>query len=343
MINQLIQFGAWLIALVELILGLYVLVLNARHVANRHASALLMVIAANSFAVGWMIGANNPNQGLKPAILLAITTPAIQALLLIVTIALLKPEWLRGRGRWMGWLVYLFASIPMLVALIDLVFGTNYWFSGLPAAQYSGGFIELERVTIGQYASIIRTIAFTLVPALAILLLIYFSFIDKLVLSRSRNLAWLLIIAIVTDFVLSRFVAPFLIPSFAALLSCTVIAAAYSYTTFQLMIFEHRAQRGSLQARLAALILIVTMPLLIAVSVFVVRRAGAMLEQDALLNLRTTNRGLSGVLNIWLDSNVRALNELALQPDITGMDPVRQKPILEAMAVSYPQLLMVST
>ena len=343
MINQSIQFGAWLIALVELVLGLYVLVLNARHSANRHASALLLVIAANTFAVGWMISANTPRQGFQPAILFGMTTPAIPVMLLIATIALLKPEWLRRRGRWVGWLVYLLALIPAIVTFLDLGLGSHYWFGGLASPQYTGGFVQLDRIAAGQYAPTIQMIAFTLAPALAILLLLYFIIFDKQILSSSRRLAWLLIIAIVTTFLLSRFAAPLLLPAFAALLSSTIIAAAYSYTAFQLMISEHRAQRGSLQARLAALILIVTMPLLIAVSVFVTRRAGSLLEQDALTNLRTTNRGISSALNIWLDSNVRALKELASQPDITSMDPSRQKPILEAMVAAYPYLVLVST
>ena len=343
MINQSIQFGAWLIALVELVLGLYVLVLNARHSANRHASALLLVIAANTFAVGWMISANTPRQGVQPAILLAITTPAIPVLLSVATIALLKTEWLRRRGRWAVWFVYLLALIPAIMTFLDLGLSTHYWFGGLPSPHYTGGFVQLDQIATGQYASIIQMMAFTLAPTLAALLLLYFIIFDKHILSNSRRLAWLLIIALATTFLLSRFVAPLLFPAFAALLFNTIMAAAYSYTAFQQMISEHRAQRGSLQARLAALILIVTMPLLISVSVFVTRRAGSLLEQDALTNLRTTNRGISSVLNIWLDSNARALSALALQPDIASMDPARQKPILEAMASAYPHMVFVST
>jgi GAF domain-containing protein/HAMP domain-containing protein len=343
MINQSIQFGAWLITLVELVLGLYVLVLNARHSANRHACALLLIIAANTFAVGWMISANTPGQGLQPAILLAITTPAIPVLLSVTTIALLKSEWLRRRGRWLGWLVYLLALIPAIATFLDLGLGTHYWFGGLPSSYYSGGYVQLDRISTGQYASIIQTIAYTAAPALAVLLLLYFIIFDKQILSGSRRLAWLLITAIVTTFLLSKFVAPLLLPAFAALLSSTIVAAAYSYAAFQQMISERRAQRGSLQARLVALILIVTMPLLIAVSVFVTRRAGSLLEQDALSNLRTTNRGLSSVLNIWLDSNVRALKVLSSQPDITSMDPSRQKPILETMVAAYSHMVLVST
>jgi len=343
MINQSIQFGAWLIALVEFVLGLYVLVLNTRHSANRHASALLLVIAANTFAVGWMISANNPRQGFQPAILLAITAPAIPVLISVATIALLKSEWLRRRGRWVGSLIYLLAMTQTFGTFLDLGLGSHYWFGELPSPLYTGGFMQLDRIATGQYASIIQTIAFTLAPALAVLLLLYFIIFDKHLLSTRRRLAWLLMVAIVATFLLSKYVAPLLLPAFSTLLISTIIAAAFSYTAFQQMVSEHRTQRGSLQARLAALILIVTMPLLIAVSVFVTRRAGSLLEQDALTNLRTTNRGITSVLNIWMDSNVRALNELALQPDITRMDPAQQKPILEAMAAAYPHMFLVST
>jgi GAF domain-containing protein/HAMP domain-containing protein len=57
------------------------------------------------------------------------------------------------------------------------------------------------------------------------------------------------------------------------------------------MISERVTQRGSLQARLAALILIVSMPLLIAVSILVISRAGARLEQATLIALVAVSVG----------------------------------------------------
>jgi len=341
-INQTIQFSAWLIALVELVLALYVLVLNARHSANRHASVLLLVTAVHAFAVGWMISATNSSQAFHPALLLATTAPAIQPVLSVAIIAVVKPEWLRGRHRWTWWLVYLFAILPTALLAADLGLSTRLWFTGIPI-NYTGGFISLNQFTAGQLAYYVQLMAFVFAPALAILFLLYFTLIDRRLLPNSRGLAWLLLVAEVAAYVLSKSLASFLHPAAAALLSNTIFAAVYGYTAFQQMIAERRAQRGSLQARLAALILVVTMPLLIAVTIFVTRHAGAMLEQDALKELDSTNEALSTNTNLWLDSNVRALQELVKLPDIVSMNPARQKPVLEAMAFAYPQLSLVST
>jgi GAF domain-containing protein/HAMP domain-containing protein len=132
-------------------------------------------------------------------------------------------------------------------------------------------------------------VAFTLMPTLAILVLLYLTLFDKSILPNNRHLAWLLMIAILVTLVLLNIVAPLLLPAATALLSSTIIAAAYGFAAFQQMIAERRPQRGSLQARLAAIILIVTMPILLAVSIFVIQRAGSLLEEWIVVVQRPEN------------------------------------------------------
>ena len=44
--NESIQYLAWFTALVEFILGLYVLALNYRHIANQYVSGFLLIYPA---------------------------------------------------------------------------------------------------------------------------------------------------------------------------------------------------------------------------------------------------------------------------------------------------------
>lgn len=99
----------------------------------------------------------------------------------------------------------------------------------------------------------------------------------------------------------------------------------------------------SLQTRLTILMLAITVPLLVAVVVFVTDRAGRQIEQDANERLRASQAALKLSTEVWLDLNIKALKQLVSQPDIIGMDPVRQKPVLKAMAAAYPHMYLVST
>ena len=42
LLPQITEFFAWLVALIALIMGVYVLLLNYRHTTNRHISLLLL-------------------------------------------------------------------------------------------------------------------------------------------------------------------------------------------------------------------------------------------------------------------------------------------------------------
>jgi len=85
--DQTLQLISWLLALIEVILASYIVVLNTRHTANRHVSGLLLLFAANNFALGLMLGATNAAQIALP--IHAATTPAIQPAQLLVTVVLL--------------------------------------------------------------------------------------------------------------------------------------------------------------------------------------------------------------------------------------------------------------
>ena len=55
--DQVLQFSTLFLATIELILAIYILVLNAWHKVNRHVSGLLMLGAISTFAHGLLTGA----------------------------------------------------------------------------------------------------------------------------------------------------------------------------------------------------------------------------------------------------------------------------------------------
>ena len=341
--DQTLQLIAWFLALTEFILALYVLLVNAWHMANRHVSALLVLLAANNFALGLLIGATDATQAALPTRILAATTPAIQPGLLIVAVVLLKPQWLHDRWRWLWRILYSVTFLPALLTLVDVSLGTRLWYTGLDAASYAGGYAARAEFTGGNLSPLVRVLNIYMIPIIAIVPLLYVALRDKKAKPLTRRTAQLLLGAQVAAIVVQFMLRNLLSPEVTAVVMGLIFVVAYAYAAFQQMISERRLQRGRLQARLTALILGITLPLIIAVVTLVNTRAAELITRNATDKLSATNQALAANVGVWLDLNAKALGQLASLPDIVGMDPERQKPFLEAMTAAYPHMYLVST
>ncbi|MCK5314436.1 MAG: GAF domain-containing protein, partial [Anaerolineales bacterium] len=250
----------------------------------------------NTFAAGSLITMKSLPQAHTALILLAITTPAIPPMLLTVTVALLKPTWLRLRWRWMWRLVYILVILPAVLVFVDSLFDTNIWFSSLDPNTYSGGFIPLIDYTPGDIAPTLRLVSLILIPAVTLLLSLYLALFDKNLSASNRKLAWLLFGGGAITALTQSFIIPYLIPVVGFVISGLVWALIYTYAAFQQMISERQSQTGSLQGRLTALILIVTIPLLVATTLLVTSNAAVSLEQSVLDDLQFVHQNIATTL-----------------------------------------------
>ena len=119
------QLIAWLSALIEFTLALYILLLNVRHTANQHVAGLLTVLSLNALGLGIVLGATDAREATPGVLLLAVTGLIITPTLFITAMVLLKPAWVTGKWRWAWRLLY--AVIVLMIALIaiDVVFDTG--------------------------------------------------------------------------------------------------------------------------------------------------------------------------------------------------------------------------
>jgi GAF domain-containing protein/HAMP domain-containing protein len=335
------ELFAWLLGLFYLIFSLYILALNAWHRANRHTSALLLSFAVYSFAVALLRGAQDVAQAQPPTLVLATMGPALGPATFIVALSLLKPDWLRGRGGRVWWVVYAITILPLLLTVSDLVFGTQLWYTGLNPATYEGGYAPRAEFLGGQLSPLLWL--FDLFPLLTLVPLLHIVFRENPENVLSKLLAWSFIglhgVAVGAQFGLTALLGEW--P--ARLIASTLLAAAYVYIVLRQMLSQRRPQRGRLPTRLTVIILAVTLPLTVAVALFVSDRAGALIREDAIERLEATNRALASNISIWLDLNANALEELASLPQIQSMDPEQQKPLLETMVEAYPHMYLVST
>ncbi len=341
-VNQFLPYAAWVIALMELILGLYVLVLNAWHTANRHASLLLLVAAINSFAIGSLYAANNVGDAQLPAMVFSSTVIAVEPMLLTTAIALFKPAWLSGKKSWLWWPIYALAIIPTALTLSDRFFHTNLWYPGSNLEDYFGGIQNLPGFTQGRLSPYLRLIGYGLAVYITPVLLLVLALFDRKAAKGNRKLAWMLLFTTSAAVLLRAYAPEPMHPKFLALIPNLILALSYGIASYVQMLFERRAQRGSLQVRLTALILTVSVPLIIFITLFVVNRAETILKHYALQQLQDNRQFLSTRIIAWQERHLDIIRALVKQPELVRMNSRQQKRLLEIFSLAYPDLSLVS-
>ncbi len=110
---EMLQYFAWLIALIQVIIGMYLLYLNPRSLANRVLSASLIIIAINTFAAGMLATAQDAQEALLPTQLLAATTATIVvALLLTMLVSFYQDRFRRRMFKGLLWALLLIGALP---------------------------------------------------------------------------------------------------------------------------------------------------------------------------------------------------------------------------------------
>ncbi|MBN1660441.1 MAG: GAF domain-containing protein [Anaerolineae bacterium] len=341
--SQWLQLVAWFLVILEFILMLYILLLNPRHVANRAVALLFLVITINTLSVGLVLDPT-PVYRIGLPLYVASSTPVV-TWLLIVTVGLIKPEWMpRGRpsGIRLLWpLVYALSALPIVLTLGDVLWGTRWWYT--PPVGYAGGFVSLAVAASGTISRVLRPAMTYVAGSLPVLVLVYLLIRDRALPAASRQMVWLLLVAqVVALALMSTLHGPVLTP-----LMALVVGALYTmtlaYAAFRQMISERRAQAGRVQTRLMVLLVVVVAPLFAGIVGVVLSRADGEIQSKADEGLAAANRAVAANTTMWLDLGVAALNQLVMLPPIVGMDAVQQKPILEAMAAAHSHMYLVST
>lgn len=341
-LDQSLQYIALFLALVEVIVGLYILVLNHRHSANRHVGVFLLLSAINTYAVGMMITSQSVAQAEYSAIILAMTTSATEPLLLVTSVSLLRPRWLEGRMRWIWLPVYGLALLPAVLTGIDLIYGTKTWYTGIDAETYRGGFLISPDFTGGFLSAIVR-IGFILCFVVIIALLIYIAQFDKQSTPKQVKLARILLLQQFITGALLTYFAQILLPSVTILITNTIFVVTYAIAAFEQMISERSKQSGSLQSRLITVILIVSIPAMVASTALIVNHAQRMLLESNDRNLSTMTDQLLANTQHWLSTNQNLLAQLSTRAEIINMDAVKQQALLENTIRNFPEISFVNT
>jgi GAF domain-containing protein/HAMP domain-containing protein len=98
-----------------------------------------------------------------------------------------------------------------------------------------------------------------------------------------------------------------------------------------------------LQTRQMILVIAVMLPVLVGLLLSVTSRAESLLETAAHERLSNNAQALANSMTRWMDMNVRALRQMVSLPTAASPDEATVRPVLAAMAETYPHMYLVST
>ncbi len=349
-INLLSQYACWLMALLQGIIGFYILHLNWRSLGGRLAAAVLLVSTANFFGLGALLDASSVQQAHPPALLIAASSGALAPLILLSAVSLLRPQWLRSAnrlGRWERRGLALLTSVTPLLTLIDALFESKLYYNWGNPAAYRGGFIHPAQFLQGALDIPVKLMVFAIPGTLVILFLLYTILIDRNWPTIQRRLASMILISsLLTQaaYIFFQTETAFIVTS---LLAGAELLGAFSYAAYNEVISERLPglgeKTGSLVGRMIGVVLIVSVPLIAAMGLFLTNQARRQLEQDAVTSLAASNRAALESVEVWLSFNVRALKNLTLDDNIIRMNPAEQEEVLRTFAANYPYIYLAST
>ena len=366
-----------LTALIELILALYVLVMNVRLWSNRLIAVLMGLLSIYTFsltnyqtlsaAINLPAAVNPPAMANLPEAIGMLSAAAILPVYWLVCLAILRPDFER-----LAW-KHPVKLAPVLLAAYPLLLA-GAAFAGLSNLQAAAPLLLTLNILLPWLATV-GWLAYRLVSTRTEAAQPAAPTVGGQPESRRAAInrayrkvnTWLLAAALLAGLPV-LFGSPINtvsapagaalganLPSLAASLGFLIAFSVILFSSNALLTIQSSTivagsarsmaggRRGSIQTRLTALILIVALPLLAAATAFLTRQAQQQLEANALQVLASANRAVTENTGTWLEYNTRALQTLIENPDIFNMIALVQKPVLREFATTYPHMYLVST
>lgn len=343
--GQTLQSIAWFIVISQVIIAFYTLFSDPKGNINRYLCFFLLVLSANSFTIVWRADSvmASQAQATLPALLLSATAPILPLIRFLLILALLKPHVFRGRWKFALGLTNALLFLPAVLTFVDYVFHTRLLDPGSQGFFIGSGLPEISTITNGVLSSAIISISSYLITAGSVLVVLHTSLLDKNAVRVVRQMSHLILAAmalvLATQFTLQATVGS----QIFAITSNVIYVAVFLFAAYRVVRAQRRLVKGSLQMRLVALIMAVSLPIFIGVAIVIISVADGLIGQYAAEDLKNTNYALLSETEVWLDFNIRSLQQLVSHPDIISMDPERQRPLLQNMANTYPHMYLIST
>ena len=104
-----------------------------------------------------------------------------------------------------------------------------------------------------------------------------------------------------------------------------------------------RRPKASFSNRLILLMLLATVPAMLGAIWLLSRKTTDDLRSVAAQELASTAHHLAGRVETWVDETASDLQLLSRHPDLTSMDPSRQRALLQLLCKTYPRIAYAHT
>jgi GAF domain-containing protein/HAMP domain-containing protein len=349
--NQTFQYLAWIVAIISISLALYILTMNWKHPNHRIVSLFLSILGVFQISEGMLYGAEVISEAFLPSIFIAAISFMILPMASIVTLRLLKPDWLKERWKWVDlfqWMAAALTILPVLIILIDLFSNTiihkqsNLIYSGLDPKNYHGGYINLLNYTGGMVSPFLRILNF-IAPFIVILVLcIFVGGYDKNTSRSIKVLAWILFLVIGFSGILQLTLQLFAPDKVVLIWFVTLLSLLFGYAFFHQMAAEHRLQSGNLRVRMTVLILTIIAPSLLTVTLYITSKVNSQIEQHSEQILEASTQNVYSSAEIWLESQLQTLQQTSLLLEMQRMNVDSLLPAINSLEASNADLELVS-
>ena len=257
------QLAGGFLTLISIILALYIFVLNPRRQANRLVSLATAMLGITCVGVMLSIRANTYTEGIPALVILAAAVPASGPALILATIGILKPQWIKGRMSWLWLIIMILTLVPVVLSAIDWLSGSGMYLAIPDPVQYSGGYLDPAQIVQGIIGQVFTQIDQFFAKIILILVCVYLAYFEKPKKQTIRAIARFFLVVLALSWLQEIFLVSLIPNGITRLISSALITVGYVYGTYRHMILTRSLQSGRVQVRLTTLIATITIPLVV--------------------------------------------------------------------------------
>jgi GAF domain-containing protein len=276
---EFIQIIAWILALIVISVGLYILVIEIRNPIKRVIGILLVVLAVNTILIVEIQSDTSLLSAYPVYTGLAVTRPLIIGMLFLLTVLISQQRWFSPKSGGIekqkslisalfdpkrNWLLYSIVCLPIILAIIDLMSGSHIFITEIKSTTNFGGFLYESEIARGPASQIIDLLFYGL---------FYFASLSILVVdalkkethfySEKRTVTWLLFVVFLLVGGVNLFLQLLPYPAIFLLICNGILTITILVINMLPISHSIRAPGGSIRMRLVASVMMVAAPVLL--------------------------------------------------------------------------------
>jgi GAF domain-containing protein/HAMP domain-containing protein len=210
--------------------------------------------------------------------------------------------------------LWLFALLPSILTVSDLVWNLKLYFTGIDPVTYRGGFIHLSSMVQGLLAPIVIWVNIG-IASFSVIIFLIFNLVSKRLSETSvyRRFAgaWL-VICLVSGVLISVGFLTGNLP-LSIVIAGAIIAVPSGLINLGSFGFLKPEQSGSLQLRIITMVFVVVTPFIIGVYLFLAGRFSQVIEEEAYDQLSFIGSQYAQKIDLWFSDNLQLLQYTGAQ------------------------------